>query len=273
MNNVPPTTRRESFTDGLTVRVDEQGSGRPILVLHGAGGPQSVSGFVEALAEHAHVLVPTHPGFHGEPRPEWFTGIDDLALAYLDLLERLDLQDVIVIGFSFGGWIAAELAVRNTTPLSGLILVDAAGIQVDGHEIADVFSRTPDASSARSNQQPMASRNDPAAQSPQQAAARAANFQTLAVYVQKQGLRDPKLRRRLARVGIPALVIWGENDRIVDPDYGRAYAQSLPHARFELIPEAGHFPQMEQPERLLTLVRGFVESVTVPPVAGSFEER
>ena len=113
MNNVPPTTRRESFTDGLTVRVDEQGSGRPILVLHGAGGPQSVSGFVEALAEHAHVLVPTHPGFHGEPRPEWFTGIDDLALAYLDLLERLDLQDVIVIGFSFGGWIAAELAVRN----------------------------------------------------------------------------------------------------------------------------------------------------------------
>ena len=68
MNNVPPTTRRESFTDGLTVRVDEQGSGHPILVLHGAGGPQSVSGFVEALAEHAHVLVPTHPGFHGEPR-------------------------------------------------------------------------------------------------------------------------------------------------------------------------------------------------------------
>src|SRR2546429_9378782 len=114
MNNVPPTTRRESFTDGLTVRVDEQGSGRPILVLHGAGGPQSVSGFVEALAEHAHVLVPTHPGFHGEPRPEWFTGIDHLALAYLDLLDRLALQGGIRIGFSFSGWIAPQLASADT---------------------------------------------------------------------------------------------------------------------------------------------------------------
>src|SRR5207245_8925052 len=128
--------------------------------------------------------------------------------------------------------------------------------------------------SARSNQQPMASRNDPAAQSPEQAAARATNFQTLAVYVQKQGLRDPKLRRRLARVGMPALVVWGENDRIVDPDYGRAYAQSLPHARFTLIPEAGHLPQIEQPERLLTLVWEFADSITAtPPITGSFEER
>ena len=93
------------------------------------------------------------------------------------------------------------------------------------------------------------------------------------MYVQKQGLRDPKLRRRLARVGIPALVIWGENDRIVDLDYGRAYAHAFPNARFELIPEAGHFPQMEQPERLLTIVKEFVDKVTVPPIAGSFEER
>src|SRR5437660_615156 len=83
-----------------------------------------------------------------------------------------------------------------------------------------------------------------------------------------QNMRDPKLRRRLARVGIPALVVWSENDRIVDPDYGRAYAHSLPNARFELIPEAGHFPQIEQPERLLTLVREFMDSIMVPSVAG-----
>jgi hypothetical protein len=66
----PPRTRKESFADGLTVRIDERGSGRPILVLHGGGGPQTVSGFAEALAEHAHVLSPIHPGFAGEPRPE-----------------------------------------------------------------------------------------------------------------------------------------------------------------------------------------------------------
>jgi pimeloyl-ACP methyl ester carboxylesterase len=85
-------------------------------------------------------------------------------------------------------------------------------------------------------------------------------------------LRDPKLRRRLTRVKIPTLCLWGENDRIVSPDYGRAYAQALPNARFELIPEAGHLPQIEQPERLLTIVKGFVDSITVPSAIRSFEK-
>jgi hypothetical protein len=82
-----PRTRREAFAESLTVRVDEQGNGRPILILHGAAGPQSVSGLASGLAVQAHVLVPTHPGFEGEPRPEWFNSVDDLAFTYLDLLE------------------------------------------------------------------------------------------------------------------------------------------------------------------------------------------
>src|SRR5215470_8368062 len=102
MSNLSPiSTRRESFADGLTVRFDERGnsSGRPILILHGGGGPQTVAGIAAGLSR-AHVLVPTHPGFEGEPRPEWFDSIDDLALTYLELLERLDLQNVLFIGSS-----------------------------------------------------------------------------------------------------------------------------------------------------------------------------
>src|SRR5216110_3440333 len=143
-NLLPLRTRRESSADGLTVRFDERGnSGRPILILHGGGGPQTVAGLAAGLSK-AHVLVPTHPGFAGEPRPEWFDSIDDLALTYLDLLERLNLHEVMVIGFSIGDWIASELAVRDTTRLSSIVLVDAVGIQVEGHEIADVFPVTPD---------------------------------------------------------------------------------------------------------------------------------
>jgi len=270
----PPKTRKESFAGGLTVRIDERGSGRPILVLHGGGGPQTVSGFAEAVAERAHVLTPVHPGFAGEPRPEWFNSIDDLALTYLELLERLDLRDVMVVGFSIGGWIASELAVRDTTHLGSIVLVDAVGIQVDGHDIADVFPLTPDELSALSYHNPTAFRIDPATLSPDQVAARAANFQALGDYGQEPGMRDPKLRRRLGRVRIPALVVWGESDGVVDPDYGRAYAQSLPNARFKLIPGAGHLPQVEQPERLLKLVWEFADSITAtPPVAGSFEAR
>src|SRR5438445_8286295 len=270
----PPRTRRESFADGLTVRIDERGSGRPMLVLHGGGGPQSVSSFAEALSTRAHVLTPIHPGFAGEPRPQWFNSIDDLALTYLELLERLDLRDVMVVGASIGGWIAAELAVRDTTRLSSIVLVDAVGIQVEGHAIANVFSLTPDELLALSFHNPAAFRIDPTTLSPERVAMTAANFQALKVYDQGQGMGDPKLRRRLARVRIPALVVWGESDGIADPDYGRAYAQSLPNARFELIPEAGHLPQIEQPERLLTLVWEFADSITAtPPITGSFEER
>ncbi len=276
MSTLPssPSTRKETFADGLAVRLDERGSGPPMLVLHGGGGPQSVAGFTEALSLHAHVLSPIHPGFAGEPRPEWFDSIDDLALTYLDLLERLNLHEVMVIGFSIGGWIASELAVRDTTRLSSIVLVDAVGIQVEGHEIADVFSLAPDELSALSYHNPAAFRIDPATLSPDQVAARAGNFQALGVYGREPGMRDPKLRRRLGRVTIPALVVWGESDGVVDPDYGRAYAQSLPNARFKLIPGAGHLPQVEQPERLLKLVWEFADSITAtPPVAGSFEAR
>lgn len=267
-----PRTRKETFADDLIVRIDERGSGRPILVLHGGGGPQSVAGFAEALSRRAHVLTPVHPGFAGEPRPKWFNSIDDLALTYLDLLERLNLHEVMLIGFSIGGWIASELAVRDTSRLSSIILVDAVGIQVDGHEIADVFPLAPDELMALSYHNPEAFRIDPTTLRPEQITERAANFQALGVYGREPGMRDPKLRRRLARVRIPALVVWGESDGVVDPDYGRAYAQAFPNARFELIPKAGHLPQIEQPERLLTLLWEFEDSTKVPPVAESFNE-
>jgi pimeloyl-ACP methyl ester carboxylesterase len=257
------STRRESFVDGLNLRVDEEGSGRPILVLHGGAGPQSVAGLASALSRRAHVLVPTHPGFEGEPRPEWFDRLDDLALAYLELLELLDLRDALVIGSSVGGWIASEMAVYDTTRLSGLVLIDATGIQVEGHPVADVSSLAPDQLLALSFHNPAAFRVDPATVSPEQAKVRAENIKTLYVYDQGLNGSDPKLRRRLRRVNIPALVVWGESDRVADPEYGRAYAQALPNARFELIPEAGHLPQLEQLQRLLTLIWEFVDSIAL----------
>jgi pimeloyl-ACP methyl ester carboxylesterase len=256
-------TRRESFTDGLVVRVEESGSGRPILVLHGGASVQSVKGLAAALSHRAHVLVPTHPGFEGEPRPDWFDRIDDLALAYLELLERLDLHDVLVIGSSVGGWIASEMAVHDTSRLSGLVLIDAVGIQVDGHPAADVSSITPNELMALSFHNPAAFRVDPATVTPEQAALRAGNIKTLYLYDQGLNMADPKLRRRLKRVNIPALVVWGESDRVVDPEYGRAYARALGNARYEVIPEAGHLPQLEQPERLLKLVREFANTVAL----------
>ncbi len=252
-------TRTEIFADGLTVQFEERGSGKPVLVLHGGGGLFSVAGFAAAVSERRQVITPIHPGFGGQPRPEWFNSVDDLAIAYLDLLQRLDLHDVMVVGFSMGGWIAAEMAVRDTSRLSSIVLVDAAGIQVEGHPIADVFPLTPDELSALSYHNPAAFRIDPATITQQQIAGRAANFKALAVYGRSVEMSDPKLRRRLGRVTVPALVVWGESDGVVDTDFGRAYAEAIPNAQFKIIPEAGHMPQFEQPQRLLDLVWAFAE--------------
>ena len=262
----PIQTRREAFADGLTIRFDErENSGRPVLILHGGGGPQTVASIVAGL-DRAHTLLPTHPGFAGESRPEWFDSIDDLALAYLELLERLNLRDVLVIGSSIGGWIASMMALYDTAHLiRGLVLVDGVGIQVDGHPIPDVSTLTPDTLSALSFHNPAAFRVDPSTIPPEQIAARKANTETLYVYDNKRLGGDPKLRRRLRQVRIPVLVVWGESDRVADVEYGRVYAQSFPHAHFELIPEAGHLPQIEQPARLLKLVQEFADSISYKP--------
>jgi pimeloyl-ACP methyl ester carboxylesterase len=262
--NTPPiSTRRESFADGLTVRFDERGNrdGRPVLILHGGGGPQTVASIAAGLSR-AHVIVPTHPGFEGEPRPEWFNSIDDLAFAYLELLERLNLRNVLVIGSSLGAWIASTMALRDTTQLiRGLVLVNGVGIQVDGHPVPDVSTLTPAELSALSFHNPAAFRINPSTITPEQIAARKANTETLYVYDSQRLGGDTKLQRRLKHVKIPVLVVWGESDRVADLEYGRVYAQSFPNARFEPIPEAGHLPQIEQPEPLLNVVRKFAINV------------
>lgn len=265
--------RTESFANGLTVRFEERGdNGRPILILHGGGGTQTVLSIAAGL-DKAHVLIPTHPGFDGQPRPEWFNSIDDLAFAYLELLERLNLRDVLVIGSSVGGWIASAMALRDTAQrIGGLVLVNGVGIVVDGHPVPDVSTLAPQDLAALSFHNPAAFRIDPSTITPEQIAGRKANTETLYVYDSERLGGDPKLQRRLKYVKIPVLVAWGESDGVADLEYGRVYAESFPNARFESIPEAGHLPQIEQPERLNDLMRKFsMRTRATSPTARSFE--
>jgi pimeloyl-ACP methyl ester carboxylesterase len=246
--------RIESFGP-LSLQFDDVGRGQPVLALHGGGGPLTVARFVEALSADARVIAPVHPGFAGTPRPDDFASIEQLADAYAALLERLDLRDVLVVGFSVGGWIANALALRAAARLRGVVLVNGAGILVDGEPCADVFSLTPPQLSALSYHDPARFGIDPATLSDAQRAGMAANMKTLAVYGRARDMGDPELRARLADVRLPVLVVWGESDRVVTPAYGRAAAAAFPNARFELIERCGHMPQIEQPARLLELVR------------------
>jgi pimeloyl-ACP methyl ester carboxylesterase len=106
---------------------------------------------------------------------------------------------------------------------------------------------------------PAAFRIDPAAMTEEQRAGIAANRAALRIYGGPR-MADPALRARLARIAVPALVVWGEADRIADPGYGRAYAAAIPGARFELLPGTGHLPQLETPEQLIRAVWDFAEA-------------
>lgn len=108
-----PTTASAAYAD-LSLTLSEAGEGRPVLILHGGGGPATVAGLAQHLSRTAHTITPVHPGWDGTDRPAWLTGIADLALAYLHVLRERGLRDVLVIGSSLGGWTAAEMAVRDT---------------------------------------------------------------------------------------------------------------------------------------------------------------
>jgi pimeloyl-ACP methyl ester carboxylesterase len=240
----------------VELTVEQRGEGRPYLVLHGGAGPQSVSEFAHILAEkdRNRVITPTHPGFGGTPRPEVLDSVPKLARLYRGLLDEFGLEDVTVIGNSVGGWIASELALLGSPRISRMVLLDAVGIEVEGHTVTDVSGLPLPEIQALSFHDPTPFRVDPAILPDAQKSIMATNAATLAVYAGSQAMADPTLLARLRGVAIPALVLWGESDRIVEPAYGQAYAAAIPGARFEVLAATGHVPQMETPELVIKAI-------------------
>jgi pimeloyl-ACP methyl ester carboxylesterase len=270
MNAIAITARTIELGNGLEVTINERGDAAAspragVLVLHGGAGPLSMAGLAAALSEHAYVVTPTHPGFDGTPRVPWLDSAADLADAYLDLLEALGLDQVMVVGNSIGGWIAAEMALRDIHGrVKSMVLLNANGIRPDNAaQITDIRTVPPAEIGKLSFYNP-ALRPNLAALSEEQRAAVAANQQMLARYAGPEFMFAPKLRRRLRRVTVPVLVAWGEEDRVVTADYGRAYAAAFTNGHFQPIEEAGHMPQIEQPAAVLSAIGNFVDTVVKP---------
>ena len=244
---------------GVDLELLQLGSGPPLLFLHGGAGLQPSAPFLGLLARHFRVLAPSHPGFGRSSLPDAFDSVDDLAFFYLDLLDHLDLRDLLLIGHSFGGWVAAELAVRCCHRLSRLVLADPIGIKIGGREardVADFFALAPaKLDELRYHQPPpppeLSSLSD------EELSVMARNGASLALYSWEPFAHNPKLRSRLHRISVPTLLIWGESDGIVSTQYGEAYRDAIPGATLEIIPEAGHLPQIEQPEAFVDRVFEF----------------
>ncbi len=240
------------------LRIETLGNGRPLLILHGGGGPVTLRAFAQRLSSQFEVILPTHPGFDGTPRPVEIANVRDLARVYAEVLAEADLRDLVVVGFSLGGWLAAELAVACPGRVASLALVDAVGIAPPGQEVRNLNGMPPEEIADYSYHQPDKFRIDPSRMSAEALAAMRANFNTLAVYAEPHYMQDPRLLGRMADIRAETLVVWGESDRVVTPDYGHAYAAAIPGARFQIIPECGHLPQLEQPDILEEIVKHFV---------------
>jgi pimeloyl-ACP methyl ester carboxylesterase len=252
-------THEDLNVRGTPVHLWAAGSGSELLFLHGAGGAGRWLPFRARLAEHFRVRFPSHPGHGGAPAAEWIEHISDLAFHYLDLLDTLRLGRVHLVGASFGGWIAAEIAVMASHRLASLTLIDPVGIKVDGWiypflfgmdlpEIVHTVFHDPMAALALA---PPDQSIDTLAHQYRQGAA-------IARVSWNPYLYDPLLRRRLGRITAPALLCWGAHDRLAPLDpCGRTWAKEIARARLAIFEKSGHVPHLEEPDAVADVVIDF----------------
>jgi pimeloyl-ACP methyl ester carboxylesterase len=255
----------------LELETLRRGSGPATLLIHGVNPISPRAPFVDMLARHVEVIAPSHPGFGTSPRPADFDAMYDLVNLYHDVLDALPAPRVNVIGFSFGGWIAAELAVAGARKLDRLVLVDPVGIKLGGREERDIvhfFNTDPAELNRRawhdSTRRPdgiyglgwQATIDDTMSDAEMVSLAR--NWDSLCLYAWKPHMYNPQLAFWLRRIAAPTLVLWGESDRIVTPAYGREYAQRIPGATFRTVAAAGHHPELEQPMEFTEAIVGFL---------------
>ena len=244
---------------GVKQHLARAGSGRPVLVLHhDIGSPERLD-FYDALADRFDVLVPHHPGYGKSERPQWLRSVRDVAVMYQSMLSDLAVDRVSLIGLGFGGWIAAEMATMAPRDFHRLVLVGAMGLKPPEGDILDqaIVSYLDYARAGFHDQLAFAKIYGDVStdQLVEWDLCREMCFRI----AWKPYMYSQTLPHLLRAVRTPALVVWGDDDKIVPKSAGERYVALLPKARFEIVRTAGHCVEMEQPVELTRLVRGFIE--------------
>jgi len=253
------TTKRVQISS-VSVDLLEGGEGPTLLYLHGGRGHFGFEPFLEELAKTHRVIAPWLPGFGHSDLPRSYTVIDDLAYFGLDLLDEMDLKEVALVGAGFGGWVAAEMAIRSTGRLRNLILIGALGVKFGDHltrEIADIHAMYPDDVRKTLYSDPERFGLETEGMSDADLTALVRLGEAVVLFGWKPYMHNPRLRQWLHRINVPTLVAWGEKDAMVSTAYGRQYAGAIPGADFRIIDGAGHYPGLERPQETAALVGDF----------------
>lgn len=244
----------------VTIEVERRGRGTPLLFLPSEEGLEVEAPLLARLAERHEVILLWPPGFGRSNRPEWVT-IDDVPYLYLDVMERLGLKAIPIIGCSLGGWIAVEMATKSNDRISKLALIGPYGIKVGGptdRDIADIYALHPKVLASLKWRDPTKGERNFPTRSDDELYIIARNIESTARLCWEPYMHNPKLRRRLHRVKAPTLIIWGAEDGIVTADYGRAYAAGIRGSQFIVIADAAHYPHIEQPDAVLAALYSFL---------------
>jgi pimeloyl-ACP methyl ester carboxylesterase len=250
--------------DGGRVHLLRGGAGEPVLFLHAAGGAGTWLPFHEMLAARGfEVIAPDHPGFGKSDEFPEVEAIDDLVFHYLDVLDALGLDRPHVVGASFGGWIAAELALYLPQRVASLTLLSAAGLRLPEHPVTDLFLLPPARLPATLFHNPPPPAPVPPPGTPPDLDAVIAAYReatALARFSWVPFFSDPKLDRRLRRITAPTLVVAPSDDRVIPIEHAQRYAERIPNATYTEVPDCGHAMYFERPAEFTARVAAFLNA-------------
>jgi pimeloyl-ACP methyl ester carboxylesterase len=243
---------------GAKLHLARAGSGRSLLVLHhDIGSPERLD-FYDGLASRFDVLVPHHPGYGKSERPQWLRSVRDVAVMYQLMLSDLAVDQVSLIGLGFGGWIAAEMATMAPREFHRLVLVGAMGLKpLEGDILDQAIVSYLDYARAGFHDQAAFAKVYGDVSTDQLVEWDLCREMCFRI-AWKPYMYSQTLPHLLGGVRTPALVVWGDDDKVVPRSAGERYAALLPKARFETVRAAGHCVEMEQPGELARLVNGFI---------------
>ena len=241
------------------------GRGAPLLYLHGAGGLRGWDAFLAELARQFTVYAPAHPGFETSTGIEHIDDMLDLVVYYNDFLDALGLESVHVVGHSLGGMLGAELAALSPQRVRKLVLVNAVGLWLDEHPVADFFAMTRE-------QLAVALWHDPDSEvaKAMMAVPQDENAQLAAVLIRSQHLAtagkflwpipDKGLKKRMHRITAPTLIVWGQSDGLAPVVYAQEFQQRIAGAQVAILQRCGHMPMYEDAAGFVSTVTTFLQS-------------
>lgn len=247
---------------GMKIEVERRGTGKPLLLLLSEESQRELdSPFVAELAKRYELIIAQPPGFGRSERPDWISSPDDISYIILDLVEALGLKDIPVVGLGLGGWIATEVAIKDDSFISKLVLVNAFGVKIGGpldRDVQDIWTLHPSKVAELKWYDTDLNNRDFSAMDEADVTIVARNIESFARFCWEPYMHNPKLKVRLPRIKVPTLFIWGEEDGVITSKYGKAFSELIPGAKFVTVPKAGHYPQIEKPQDVLQHINAFI---------------